>query len=110
MMRRVFFHTISLAIVAIALAGKCATQAAPRQPGELAWTIGYDPKTFEPAKVDDLDSETIRYLTAGVLLRINRLTQTVEPQLAQSWNLSTDGKTIVIKMRPGLRFSDGSSL
>ena len=114
-MRRVRFHDCLVCCrlgdsAAITLIDKCAAQAAPRLPGELAWTIGYDPKTFDPAKVDDLESETVRYLTAGVLLRFNRLTQQVEPQLAQSWNLSPDGKTIVFKMRPGLRFSDGSSL
>ena len=50
----------------------CAGQTASRLPGELAWTIGYDPKTFDPAKVDDQESELVRYLTAGVLLRFNR--------------------------------------
>ena len=88
----------------------CAAQAAPRMSGELAWTIGYDPKTFDPAKVDDQESELVRYLTAGVLLRFNRLTQKVEPALAQSWTLSPDGKTVTFKMRPGAQFSDGSSL
>jgi peptide/nickel transport system substrate-binding protein len=97
--------------VALAAPGKsCPAQAAARQPGELAWTIGYDPKTFDPARVDDLDSETVRYLTAGVLLRYNRLTQQVEPQLAQSWGLSHDGKTMTFRLRAGLRFSDGSAL
>jgi peptide/nickel transport system substrate-binding protein len=88
----------------------CAGQAAPRLPGELAWTIGYDPKTFDPAKVDDQESELVRYLTAGVLLRFNRATQQVEPQLAESWTLSADGKTLVLKLRAGLAFSDGGSL
>src|SRR5579875_2533657 len=83
-------------------------QAAPRQPGELVWTIGYDPKTFDPARVDDEESETVRYLTAGVLLRFNRLTQRVEPELAQNWNISRDGKTVTFSLRPGLEFSDGS--
>jgi peptide/nickel transport system substrate-binding protein len=92
------------------LARNCAAQAASRLPGELAWTIEYDPKTFDPVKVDDQESEMVRYLTAGVLLRFNRLTQKVEPHLAESWSLSPDGKTIVFKLRPGLRFSDGSSL
>ena len=87
-----------------------SAQAAPRQAGELAWTIGYDPKTFDPAKVDDLDSQTVRYLSGGVLLRFNRLTQTVEPRLAESWSVSPDGKTITFRLRAGLKFSDGSAL
>lgn len=99
-----------LAMLAATAAKQCLAQAAARLPGELAWTIGYDPKTFDPAKVDDIDSETVRYLTAGVLLRFNRLTQKVEPQLAESWSVSPDGKTITFKLRAGLRFSDGSAL
>jgi peptide/nickel transport system substrate-binding protein len=112
-MMRLARHRLLLC-AAIALAslapGIAAAQAAPRQPGELAWTIGYDPKTFDPAKVDDQESELVRYLTAGVLLRFNRLTQQVEPQLAQSWTLSADGKTLTFKLRPNLEFSDGSPL
>jgi peptide/nickel transport system substrate-binding protein len=87
-----------------------AAQAAPRVPGELAWTIGYDPKSFDPAKVDDQESELVRYLTGGVLLRFNRFTQKLEPQLAESWSVSADGKTLTFKLRSGLAFSDGSSL
>jgi peptide/nickel transport system substrate-binding protein len=79
-------------------------------PGELAWTIGYDPKTFDPAKVDDQESELVRYLTGGVLLRFNRFTQKVEPELAASWSLSANAQTITFRLRSGLQFSDGSSL
>jgi peptide/nickel transport system substrate-binding protein len=101
---------ILLAALATTCATNCAAQAASRLSGELAWTIGYDPKTFDPAKVDDLDSEIVRYLTGGVLLRFNRLTQTVEPRLAESWSVSPDGKTITFRLRAGLKFSDGSAL
>jgi peptide/nickel transport system substrate-binding protein len=104
---------VLLALAALAPVASTATvaaQAAPRQPGELVWTIGYDPKTFDPAKVDDEESETVRYLTAGVLLRFNRLTQKMEPELAQTWSISPDGKTLTFSLRPGLVFSDGSSL
>ncbi|HEV2136089.1 MAG TPA: ABC transporter substrate-binding protein [Terracidiphilus sp.] len=99
-----------LVLYAATAAIKCVAQVPARLPGELAWTIGYDPKSFDPAKVDDIDSETVRYLTAGVLLRFNRLTQKVEPRLAESWNVSPDGRTITFRMRAGLRFSDGSAL
>jgi peptide/nickel transport system substrate-binding protein len=108
-MGRNLFACTALALTAT-LARPCAAQAAPRLPGELAWTIGYDPKTFDPAKVEDQESEMVRYLTAGVLLRFNRLTQRVEPELAQSWTLSEDGRTLTFALRPALKFSDGSSL
>jgi peptide/nickel transport system substrate-binding protein len=90
-------------------AGCFAPQGTQAQSG-LAWSIKYDPKTFDPAKVDDQASELVRYLTGGVLLRINRSTQQVEPSLATSWSVSPDGRTVVFHLRPGLVFSDGSAL
>ena len=78
--------------------------------GEVAWALHYDPKTLDPAKVDDQASELVRYLTAGVLIRLNRTTMAVEPELAESWKVSADGKTLTIHLRKGLRFSDGSPL
>lgn len=77
---------------------------------ELAWSIKYDPKTFDPAKVDELASELVRYLTGGVLLRMNRRTQQIEPSIAESWKLSSDGCTVTFHLRKGLSFSDGSAL
>ncbi|HEY1649846.1 MAG TPA: ABC transporter substrate-binding protein [Terracidiphilus sp.] len=109
-MRRISLFLVCVLALIGALAKIGAAQAAPRMPGELAWTIGYDPKTFDPAKVDDQESELLRYLTGGVLLRFNRFTQRVEPELAESWSLSADGKTITFKLRSGLQFSDGSGL
>jgi peptide/nickel transport system substrate-binding protein len=110
---RCFRYLLVLCAVAFTVTAAsvvCGGQAAQRLPGELAWTIGYDPKTFDPAKVDDEESELVRYLTGGVLLRFNRATQHVEPRLAESWTLSPDGKTLTLKLRSGLRFSDGSFL
>jgi peptide/nickel transport system substrate-binding protein len=94
----------------VLLPGAAEAQRAPRLPGELSWAIAYDPKSFDPAKVDDQESELVRYLTGGVLLRFNRSTEKMDGQLAESWNLSADGKIITFKLRSGLRFSDGSPL
>lgn len=94
----------------VLLPGAAEAQQGRRSPGELSWTIAYDPKTFDPATVDDQESELVRYLTGGVLLRFNRSTGKVEGQLAETWALSPDRKTITFRLRSGLRFSDGSPL
>jgi len=51
----------------------------------------------------------VRYMTGGFLMRLNRLTQQLEPELATSWKLSNDGRTISFQLREGLHFSDGTT-
>jgi peptide/nickel transport system substrate-binding protein len=75
---------------------------------ELRFCLHSDPKTFNPLVVDDDASEAIRYLTGGVLVRLNRRSQQLEPELASSWKVSTDSRNITFTLRRGLRFSDGS--
>ena len=76
--------------------------------GELRFCLRTDPKTFDPLLVDDDAALSIRYLTGGVLARINRHTQELEPELAESWKVSPDSKQITFKLRAGVHFSDGS--
>jgi peptide/nickel transport system substrate-binding protein len=96
------------AISWVALTAALAVPVAQAQ--ELAWSLKYDPKTFDPAKVDDQASEMVRYLTGGVLLRLNRVTQQVEPALAASYTVSADGRLVTFHLRDHLRFSDGTAL
>src|ERR1700709_337566 len=96
--------------IAAVLAVMSYGQGAVKATGEVAWAIRYDPKTFDPAKVDEQASEMVRFLTGGVLLRLNRQTQQVEPELAASWSVSTDGRVLAFHLRKDLRFSDGSAL
>ena len=91
-------------------ARSAVVQAQSRPPGELAWAVRSDPRTLDPAKVEDAGSELVRYLTAGVLVRFNRFTMQPEPALAESWTLAPDGRSLTLHLRSGLRFSDGSPL
>src|SRR3974377_480710 len=75
---------------------------------ELRFYLRSEPKTFNPALVADDSSETVRYLTGGGLVRLNRQTQQPEPELAVSWKLSNGGRTITFQLRQGVRFSDGT--
>jgi peptide/nickel transport system substrate-binding protein len=102
-LRRSFKMTA--AFVAVALAGGGARA---QSGGELRFCIHGEPKTFNPMLVDDEASENIRYLTGGVLIRLNRQTQQLEPGLAASWKVSKDGRSITFHLRKGLTFSDGT--
>ncbi|HZQ94156.1 MAG TPA: ABC transporter substrate-binding protein [Candidatus Sulfotelmatobacter sp.] len=76
--------------------------------GELRFCLRSEPKTFDPLKVEDDASVAIRYLTGGTLVRMNRQTQALEPELAESWKVSKDGRQISFKLRSGVSFSDGT--
>jgi peptide/nickel transport system substrate-binding protein len=95
----------TVAIAALCLGTLVISAAAQAR---LRFCLRAEPKTFDPLKVEDDASVTIRYLTGGVLVRMNRQTQTLEPELAQSWNVSKDGKQITFKLRSGVSFSDGT--
>ena len=86
-----------------------ARPALAQSGGELHLCLHGEPKTFNPILVDDEPSENIRYLTGGVLIRLNRQTQALEPGLATSWRVSKDGRSIIFHLRKGLHFSDGTA-
>lgn len=81
---------------------------ATAQGGQLRFCLHNEPKTFDPQKVDDDAAASIRYLTGGVLVRLNRQTQQLEPELAESWKVSKDGREISFHLRSGITFSDGT--
>jgi len=95
----VLVATLGLALSS-APAGRAAT--------ELRFCLRAEPKTFDPLLVDDGNSETIRYLTGGVLIRVNRKTQQLTPELAASWDVERQGRRITFHLRPKLKFSDGT--
>jgi peptide/nickel transport system substrate-binding protein len=96
---------------AIAIAVLCLGSLlghAVAQGGELRFCLRAEPKTFDPLKVEDDASGAIRYLTGGVLVRVNRNTQELQPELAVSWKVSKDGRQISFRLRSGISFSDGT--
>ena len=68
-----------------------------------------EPRTFNPATAVDQNSQGVNARMNADLVHINRATQKTEPALARSWSISKDGSRITVKLRRGLRFSDGAS-
>jgi peptide/nickel transport system substrate-binding protein len=97
--------TVRCLLLCVALIGVAANAQTGSQ---LRFCIGSDPKTLNPLLVDDDASDTVRYLTGGVLMRLNRSTQQLEPELATAWRVSGDGKSISFTVRQNVSFSDGT--
>ncbi len=69
------------------------------------------PKTFNYLLAGDAVSATVAtYLLAAPLVEMDHDTQAFVPGLAESWPTSDEGKTVTVKLREGLKFSDGTPL
>jgi peptide/nickel transport system substrate-binding protein len=78
-----------------------------RRGGTLTFAVRSDPKTFNPVLAADAPSRDVIWRTHGDLVHIDRDTQRTVPALASSWTMSPDGLHYTIRLRRGIRFSDG---
>jgi peptide/nickel transport system substrate-binding protein len=106
MMRRSVVAAVALVSAACGSGGRKSGEVR----NQLRISITGDPKSFDPLQAIEDSSDTVRYLTAGVLVRVNRATDALEPELAESWKMSDDGRTMSFHLRPGLKFSDNAPL
>ena len=75
--------------------------------GKLVIAQRSEPRTFNPVVAVDQNSFGVNARMMADLIHINRATQKTEPALAKSWTVSKDGTQFILKLRRGLRFSDG---
>lgn len=78
-----------------------------RYGGRLVIGQRAEPKTLNPVTATDAISRQVIGRCNADLISINRLSQKTEPALAESWKASPDGRTFTLKLRKGIRFSDG---
>jgi peptide/nickel transport system substrate-binding protein len=122
MQRVPFWNCCVLVAAATLLIGSAGAQSHPaeermvaevssgRTGGRLVIAMRSEPKTLNPVLAQDAPSrDVIRCLTAD-LIHINRGSQKTEPALAKSWTASRDGRQYTLRLRRGLRFSDGQPL
>jgi len=75
--------------------------------GELTASIRTEPRNFARFGAPESTTDLVALLLHATLIRINRVTDDVEPWLAESWTRSPDGRQYTMKLRPGVTFSDG---
>jgi peptide/nickel transport system substrate-binding protein len=77
-------------------------------PSRLVSSVLSEPKTFNPVLNEEYPNIFL-YAFRG-LTQEDGVTGEVVPSLAESWDISEDGKTIVFTLREGLKWSDGEPL
>ena len=99
-------RTPCAAVIRVAALGLLFAAAALAQfGGELRFCLHADPKTFDPLLAEDNNSEAVSYLTGGVLLRVNRVTQEFTPELATSWKVDQQGRRITFRLRHDVAYT-----
>src|SRR5438034_9593992 len=81
--------------------------ATGRYGGRLVSGQRSEPKTLNPVTATDAVSREVIGRLMADLITINRASQQSDPGLAKSWTTSADGRTFTLKLRKGIRFSDG---
>ena len=81
-------------------------KSAPAPGGEIVASVRTDPGSFNRLIKADRTTELYTILTQAKLVRINKVTQAVEPWLAESWTADSDGRRYTLKLRD-VTFSDG---
>ncbi|MFQ6159689.1 ABC transporter substrate-binding protein [Sinorhizobium meliloti] len=106
-MKRLFRSAIALA--ALAFAGAAAAPAAAQTPPDVL-VVGQiaEPQSLDPHTVTATNDFRILVNVYDGLVRFKDGTLEVEPALAESWEISDDGKTYTFKLRQGVKFHDGS--
>jgi peptide/nickel transport system substrate-binding protein len=113
-MRKVAAIAVVLTLALLAAAAtwlKRPTSAASR-PARAARTlvasIRTEPRSFNRYAARDSTTEVITFLTQSALVRVDRVSGRLGPELAERWDLLPDGVTYRVVLREGVRFSDGT--
>jgi peptide/nickel transport system substrate-binding protein len=81
--------------------------AAARTDRTLVASVRAEPRSFNRYTNRDLTTDVISFLTQSSLVRVDHVSGRLEPELAESWDRLPDDVTYRVKLREGLRFSDG---
>src|SRR5262245_4527703 len=97
---------LALGLLTLAPAGPAAADVA----GTVTFAIPSEPQTVDPAiEVAGPGYRVLLQVYEG-LLEYRGTTTELAPALAQSWTVAPDGSAIDLKLRPNVKFHDGSLL
>ena len=113
-MRQAVRFVILLAVLAAALgAGPVEAQDKPRSGGELVFVVPSEPPTYDGQAEGTFGVVHPLAPHYNTLLRVDpfdRSGSKIVGDLAESWTVSKDGLVYTLKLRPGVKFHDGSPM
>ena len=83
-----------------------AQTGAPRTGGTLNVGINNDARTFDPIYSVEFSERQVLYLVFNTLVKYAP-DFSIQPELADSWQVSADGRHVQFKLHPGVKFHDG---
>lgn len=105
---------LMMSVAALVAAGGVTDALAKTAKDVLVIGKSADPQNLDPAVTMDNNDWTIIYPAYQRLVRYKvdggKATSTLEGDLAQSWTTSANGTVWDFKLKPGLKFADGSPL
>jgi peptide/nickel transport system substrate-binding protein len=113
--KRIMAFALSAALVLVSLTG-CGSSAASstesstasKTSDTLIYAQGAEPRGLDPAMVDDGESAKVMSNIYEGLLKYDKDSTKVEPSLAKSWDVSTDGLVYTFHLQEGVKFQDGT--
>jgi peptide/nickel transport system substrate-binding protein len=102
-------------VVVLALTGACRApgpdrSSSPSSGGELVASHRSEPASYNRYMDASAAGDALALLTQAPLIRVDRVSDRLEPWLAESWTQSDDGLSYTVKLRRGVTFSDGVPL
>ena len=108
-MKTLLYLTVVVSMIAVAFIGALPAAAAEHNPDSIVrWTEDW-PTYIDPAVGTDF-SDTQALVNLYDSLVFPKLDGSVEPALAESWDVSDDGLTYTFHLRPDVKFHNGDVL
>ncbi|MBU2534366.1 MAG: ABC transporter substrate-binding protein, partial [Alphaproteobacteria bacterium] len=73
----------------------------------LTVRIGSDISVLDPAQIFQIENQTVAGHVFNGLVKYDQASNEIVPDLAESWDISDDGKTLTFKLREGVNFHKG---
>ncbi len=112
--KRILLLLVGVAVLSTSgwaiLFGRRHSTRGPATGGEYSEVMVGEPKFINPlfANINDVDADISSLVYTGLFAYNNN--GTVTPALAASYSISSDGRTYTVKLKPDLKWADGTPL